>query len=472
MSRDLIVEQTPFGAKAALLRHGELLEIRFADKDASDMRGQIFLARVRSIDSELDAAFIDCGHGQVAYLSGRDGRWSTGKRRDDALARQLTEGQSVLVQGTGGSSRDGKKPRVTSDIQLAGMYLIYRPRRGSTKLSSRLADTGQSDRLRELARELFPEGGLIFRGAAGEAKEEDVVAEGERLKELWKDLEAKADTTKAPACLFERKDPLHRILHEALRPDLDQIITNDRVTMVAARTYLETWLPGMAQRLDCVPGAFEVNGVNEQLEKGLVPKIELDGGGSIVIESTEALTAIDVNSAGRRALDTNLEAAREIARQLRLQRIGGTIVVDFIDLSSRTEREQLMTTLKKSFAGDPASVQLFPPTPLGLVQISRQRLGLSLAERLHRHCPTCAGSGTVTSLRAAAERLLGELSEQPKGRAKIEIRVSVDLYGYIANDIAEPFREFVARHGVLPATLKPDEAMQPGAYRIIGADGV
>jgi Ribonuclease G/E len=130
-----------------------------------------------------------------------------------------------------------------------------------------------------------------------------------------------------------------------------------------------------------------------------------------------------------------------------------------------------MTTLKDVFASDPASVQIFPPTPLGLVQISRQRLGLSLTERLRRQCPTCSGSGAVTSLRASAERLLGELSEQPKGQTKVEVRVSVDLYSYIASDAAEPFREFVARHGVLPTTLKPDETMRPGDYRIVGGDG-
>ncbi|MGI9499804.1 MAG: ribonuclease E/G [Geminicoccaceae bacterium] len=466
MSLDLIIEITPFGARTALMRHGELLELRFADSEVGDIRGQVFLARVKSLDSELDAAFVDCGRGQTAYLSGRDGRWVTGQRSDLPLSRQLTEGQAILVQGAG-MSRDGKKPKVTSDIQLTGLFQVYRPRRRSVKLSSRLSDTGQSDRLLRLAKSFFPEGGIVYRGAAGVAADDELEAESERLKTLWEEIEAKSNKGKAPLCLFEKKDPLERVLHEALRPEIDRLIASDRIVLARTRTCLESWMPTIATRLECQPGAFEINGVNEQLEQAEEPKVELKGGGDIIIESTAAFTAIDVNSGGRRALDTNLEAANEIARQLRLRRTGGTVVVDFIDLKSHGDRANLMTALEKAFANDPAAVKILPPTPLGLVQISRQRLGQSLHERLRRACPTCAGGGKTMSLRASTERMLGELGERAGAQART-VRLAVDLYSYLATDAAEPLRRFIEQHGLQIPTLQPDQTLSPGAYRIMG----
>ena len=461
MSRDLIIEMTPFGARTALMRHGELLEMRFTDNEVTDIRGRVFLARVQLIDSERDVAFVDCGRGQTAYLTGRDGRFVNGERSELPLARQLTEGQAILVQGAG-MSRDGKKPKVTSDIQLNGMFQIYRPRRHSIKFSSKLSETGQSDRLLGIAKSFFPKGGVIYRGAAGAAADDELEAESKQLKALWEQIEAKVEEGKAPLCLFERKDPLERILHEALKPDVDRIITADRVVLAATRKFVEAWLPALAPRLECQPGAFEINGVNEQLERADQPKVELKSGGSIIIEQTAALTAIDVNSGGQRSVDANLQAAEEIARQVRLRRIGGTIVVDFIDLDSQSQRTALMTALDQAFADDPAAVKIYPPTPLGLIQISRQRLGQSLDERLNRPCPTCSGSGKIMSLRTVTERMLGEAL----GTGADHIRVAVDLYSYVLTEAAEPVKTFTDRHGILAPVLTPDETLPPGAYRL------
>lgn len=464
MSLDLIIEMTPFGARSALMRHGELLEMRFADSDVSDIRGQVFLARVKKLDQDLDAAFVDCGRGQTAYLAGRDGRFVGGKRSELPLCRQVTEGEAVLVQGAG-MGRDGKKPRVTTDIQLTGMFQIYRPRRRSIKMSSRLSETGQSDRLLGIAKSLFPKGGVIFRGAAGAAADDELETESTQLKTLWEQIEAKAEEGKAPLCLFERKDPLERILHEALKPEIERIIAADHIVHAATRSFLQAWLPALEPRLECQPGAFEINGVNDLLERADQRTVELKSGGSIVIETTAALTAIDVNSGGGRNEEANLAAAEEIARQLRLRRIGGTIVVDFIDLRGAGERTKLMAALDEAFADDPAAVKIYPPTPLGLVQISRQRLGQSLEERLDRACPICSGSGKITSLRTATERMLGDLAERKDSVAET-IRVAVDLYAYLAAEAAEPLKTFIDRHGLPQPLLTPDEALPSGAYRI------
>ena len=461
MSGDLIIEMTPFGARSALMRHGELLEMRFADNDVADIRGQVFLARVKSLDNERDAAFVDCGRGQTAWLAGRDGRYVTGKRSELPLCRQVTEGEAILVQGAG-MSRDGKKAKVTSDIQLTGMFQVYRPHRRSVKLSKNLSESGQSERLLGLAKEAYPEGGVIYRGAAGAAADDELEAESKQLLALWKEIQGKAEEGRAPLCLYERKDALERILHEALKPDATRIVAADAVVHARLRTFVETWLPALKDRLECQPGAFEINGVNEQLALAEQRTVELKGGGSIVIEPTTAFTAIDVNSGGNRGQNANLEAAAEIARQLRLRRIGGAIVVDFINLVGGGERQELMDALDEAFADDPAAVRIYPPTPLGLVQISRQRLGQSLDERLSRRCPSCSGSGRTASLRAATERMLGEAH----GAGAITIRVAVDLYSYVLTDAAEPIKAFIDRHGLPDPILTPDETLPPGAYRL------
>lgn len=461
MSRDLIIEMTPFGARAALMRHGELQEMRFANSGTSDIRGQVFLARVKRLDDELDGAFLDCGNGQTAYLSGRDGRYVSGKRSERSLSDQLTEGQAILVQGAG-MSRDGKNPKVTSDIQITGVFQIFKPRRRSIKLSSKLTDTGQSDRLLALAKTSYPEGGVIYRGAAGAADNAELGAEGEKLKALWAKIEAKADGGKAPLCVFERGDPLERLLQETLKADVDRIVAADRIVHAAIRKYLGTWMPALEERLKCEPGAFESQGVNDELERADQSEVELKSGGNIIIETTAALTAIDVNSAGSRPKDANLEAADEIARQLRLRRIGGTIVVDFIDLSSQGERAALMVALDEAFANDPAAVKLYPPTPLGLVQISRQRLGHSLAEHFKRPCPTCAGSGKMESLRVATERMLAEAH----ATGTTTIRVAADLYGYIEKEALGSLKTFIERHGILTPKLSRDESLPPGTYHL------
>jgi len=467
VSLDLVLEMTPFGVRAALMQHGVLSETRFADNDTDDIRGQVFLARVKTLDRELDAAFVDCGRGQIAYLGGRDGRWVSGKRSDEPLHRQLTEGQAVLLQGAG-MSRDGKKPKMTSDVQLTGMFMIYRPKRSSIKMSRKLSETGHSDRLLNLAKSFFPEGGVVFRGAAGIAADDELEAESKRLKAEWEEIEGKIENGKAPLCLNERRHPLERVLQETLRPEIDRIITSDQIALARTRTYLEAWLPSKTSALECQPGAFEINGVNDQLDQAKAHEIELPSGGNILIEQTAALTAIDVNSGGQRAIDANLEAAKVIARQLRLRRIGGTIVVDFINLQSAGERQQLLDVLDEAFANDPAAVRIYPPTPLGLVQISRQRLGHSLDERLLRACPTCSGSGRTASLRSNTERMLGELGETP-GVDVTTVRVAVDLYGYMASEAAEPFKDFIDRHGLPTPILTPDEALPPGTYRIAGS---
>jgi Rne/Rng family ribonuclease len=309
---------------------------------------------------------------------------------------QLVEGQAVLVQGTrepGG----GKGARVSADITLPGIHMLYRPRRRDVALSARLARSGEGRALLACGRELFPKGGVVLRRAAISASDADLVGEAARLHELWRSIEEQAARTRPPACLHGVGDPIERLLLDHLSPQIARIVVAEPAALARVRSCLEGAHPGLAARirLEHRADAFAAVGAAEQLAEALEPQVPLAGGGSLIIEPTAALTAIDVNGAGRRAREVNLEAAAEIARQLRLRRIGGTVVVDFVDLETRRERAELLAALRAAFADDPAPVHVFPMTALGLVPISRKRTGVSLAEALGRPCPSCGGRGRI-----------------------------------------------------------------------------
>jgi Rne/Rng family ribonuclease len=458
VSRELIIERSPFGLRAGLLQDGRLIEVDQLDEAAADPRGEVVLGRVRTVERDLGAAFVDCGYAADALLGARDARHLPGAGRDTPIERIVSEGQGVLLQVRQGPAA-GKAARVTGDIALVGPYLVYRPRRRSVTLSARLERTPAAAEQRARAQALFPDTGVIVRSAAPRATDAELVAELTRLRGLWAGIETAAAVAVAPARLHGVDDPLHRLLLERIAPDLERIVVGDQASLARARNWLAEWQPGMASRLASIPDPFEATGAAEQLEQALQPTVPLPGGGSIIIQPTAALTAIDVNGGGRQALDVNLAAAREIARQLRLRRIGGTVVVDFIDLSARAARARVLAALREAVADDPAPVQAFAMSRFGLVEISRKRIGPSLAEMLGRPCPWCEGAGTLPALRWRTEQLMSELGKLPAGR--LSVLAAPDLHDYLTGTGKG---EAVAdRPGV---SLRRDPSLAPGSHRI------
>jgi Rne/Rng family ribonuclease len=386
--RTLVVGRTARGVRVGLLDEDRLIEVDIAAQ--SDQVGAICLGRVRTLAKDLDGAFVDCGLSEDAFLSARDARALSRARRGTPVGEQVTEGQAVLVQ-VRREPQGGKGPRVGTDIALPAICLVYRPRSGRIELSPELASSDDAKSQQARAATLFPAGGFNLRPPAVQVSDQELLDQAERLREAWATLEARADTARPPAMVEPPSEPLQRVLLEHLSPNLERIVFADRALLIKARRWLEQTLPptlaSLAERLEYLPDAFEAMGAAEQLEEALGREVGLAGGGSLIIEPTAALTAIDVNGAGR-PLETNLEAAREIARQLRLRRTGGIVVIDFIDLESKRDRSRLDEALRQAFADDPAAIQLYPMSPLGLVELSRQRVGPSLAERLGRTAPT------------------------------------------------------------------------------------
>ncbi|HLT00882.1 MAG TPA: ribonuclease E/G, partial [Geminicoccaceae bacterium] len=375
----------------------------------------------------------------------------------------VSEGQAVLVQ-VRQEAAAGKAARVTGDIALVGAYLVLRPRRRGISLSARLQRTPAAAEQRARAVALFPDdGGITLRRAAALASDAELLAELARLRETWAEIEAAARGARPPARLYGVDDPLHRLLLEHVAPDLERIVVGDQASLVRARNWLLEWQPGLAPRLECVADPFEATGAAEQLEEALQPTVPLPGGGSLIIEPTAAFTAIDVNAGGRQALEANLAAAREIARQLRLRRIGGTVVIDFIDLPSRPLRARVMSALRDAVADDPAPVQVFWMSRFGLVELSRKRAGPSLAEMLGRPCPVCAGAGTLPALRWRAEQLLRQLANLPPRGARV--LVAPDLHDYLSGVGRAAWEAVAGRHGQ-GITLGRDQALPPGGHCI------
>jgi ribonuclease G len=436
MSRELVIEATPFGARAALLEGGRVVEVSIIDADAIPVRGQIFLGRVRTIDHDLDAAFVDCGLSEDGYLSARDARALSGRARGAPIGRQLHEGQAVLVQGRR-DPRGGKGPRLTADLALAGPCLVFRPCQAG--------------------------GGLAQRCAARGATVAELSEEADRLRRLWQAIEAKARDVRPPARLYGETEPVQWLLAEHLSDDPDRILVAEQGTLVRARGYLAEWRPSLLDRLEHLPDAFAASGAGEQLAAALEPVVELASGGRLIIQATAALTAIDVDGGGRRPLEVDLEAAAEIARQLRLRRLGGTIVVDFVDLAAKSDRTRLLATLRAALAEDPTPVQVWPMSPLGLIELSRKRSGPSLAELLGRSCPCCAGSGLLPSVRRRSEELMRDLEGRAPGR--VSAVIAPDLHAYLSGAAAAVWNTFAERQGGMPA-LKVDASLTLGGYRI------
>ncbi|MEJ5233872.1 MAG: ribonuclease E/G, partial [Geminicoccaceae bacterium] len=278
-------------------------------------------------------------------------------------------------------------------------------------------------------------------------------------------LRAEAEARRRPGRLATDEHPLERLLRNVLEPELKRVEVADPELATRARALLEGPLAPHGielVRLDPSRSAFAQTGVEAELERALAREIALPGGGRIIVEPTAALVAIDVDGGGLSPLEVDLAAAAEIARIVRLRNLGGAIVVDFVDLADRRERQRLEQALAKAFRDDPAPVQIHPPSPSGLVEIGRARRGRSLDQLLSRPCPACAGSGRIRSLRAAAEALLGELRRRPVAR----VRLAPDLARWLEEEASEVWQPAAA---TLARAVDP--ALGPGEFVLESADG-
>jgi len=386
--------------RAALLEDGRLMEIYYEDPKRVRLVGNIYKGIVKDVLSGISAAFVDVGERENLFLSAKEINESIlrsrGYRRGEnfPIGKVLKGGQQLIIQ----VKREGigeKNPQGTTRISLAGRYWVFLPKDGRLGVSRRIDDPEEIQRLKGIARELKrSDEGLIARTAAAGAHEEDLERDFNYLLGTWKGIEEDAERVSAPKLLYRGPDLIKRIVRDRLMPEVRAVVVDSEEAYRELEDFLrylhmEEYLDRLKLYEDERP-LFELRGVEEQLRESLQPKVPLPGGGSLIIAETEALTAIDVNTGSdtrhrnqeQAILNTNLEAALEIPRQLRLRKISGIIVVDFIDMKRRENVRKVIKRLQEELKKDRVPADFIDVTALDLVEITRKREGESLAEML------------------------------------------------------------------------------------------
>jgi ribonuclease E len=407
-SRDKIMLITEHGERdqIAVLEGSTLIEHYITRVGAHSMVGNIYQGRVQNVLPGMEAAFIDVGRGRNAVLYAGEVNWDEDVEGARRIEQALKPGQSVLVQVTK-DPLGGKGARLTGEVSIPGRFLVMVPNSQVFGISRRLPDN-ERRRLRALARKLKPEGhGLIVRTAADGATEDDFAHDIERLVKTWEEIEKKAKKAKPPKVLYEEPELTVRVVRDLFNDEeFTEIVTDSVPVYDSVRTYLQDVAPdlvGLVHLHDGKLPLFEEYHLVEQIHKALERKVWLPSGGYIVIDRTEAMTVIDVNTGrhvGKTNLEetvakTNVEAAEEVARQLRLRDIGGMIIIDFIDMIFEQNKQKVINTLKEALAKDKTRSQVFDISPLGLLEVTRKRVSAGLLESFSETCPTCEGRGIL-----------------------------------------------------------------------------
>ena len=408
VERVMVVRERDGRTQIGVLEDGVLVEHYVARKTQTSMVGNVYLGKVQNVLPSMEAAFVDIGKGRNAVLYAGEVNWDAAglEGQPRRIEHALKAGESVLVQVTK-DPIGHKGARLTSQISLPGRYLVFVPDGSMTGISRKLPDT-ERNRLKKILREIVPDdAGVIVRTAAEGASEEELERDVSRLRAQWQDIAGKVDAVNAPALLYGEPDLAIRVVRDVFNEDFTKLIVSGDDAWDTLEAYLGHVAPDLAPRLEQWSGeddVFAAHRIDEQLAKGLDRKVWLPSGGSLVIDRTEAMTVIDVNTgkftgAGGNLEETvtknNMEAAEEVVRQLRLRDIGGIIVIDFIDMVLESNRDLVLRRLLECLGRDRTRHQVAEVTSLGLVQMTRKRVGQGLLEVFSETCETCGGRGVI-----------------------------------------------------------------------------
>ncbi|MEU4423124.1 Rne/Rng family ribonuclease [Actinoplanes sp. NPDC024001] len=430
VDRVMVVRQKQDRTQIAVLEDGILVEHYVARATSGTMVGNVYLGKVQNVLPSMEAAFVDVGRGRNAVLYAGEVNWdATGlEGRARSIEQALRSGDSVLVQVTK-DPIGHKGARLTSHIALSGRHLVYVPNGNASGISRKLPDN-ERKRLRDILKKLVPDGaGVIVRTAAEGASEDELARDVKRLQAQWEDIQAKAADGNAPRALSEEPDLVIRVVRDLFNEDFRDLIVQGEQAYAEVENYLESVSPDLVERLHRHTGASDVfaeHRIDEQIMKGLDRKVFLPSGGHLVIDRTEAMTVVDVNTgkytgAGGNLEETvtrnNLEAAEEIVRQLRLRDLGGIVVIDFIDMVLESNRDLVLRRLTECLGRDRTKHQVTEITSLGLVQMTRKRIGAGLLEAFSETCDHCKGRGVLVHPEPVPEKRGNGAANQVKAVA-------------------------------------------------------
>ena len=419
VDRVMVIRQREELTQIGVLEDKVLVEHYVARESQTSLIGNVYLGRVQNVLPSMEAAFIDIGKGRNAVLYAGEVNWSALGHKEGQprkIESVLSSGQSILVQVTK-DPIGHKGARLTSQVSLAGRFLVYVPDGTTSGISRKLPDT-ERNRLKTLLKEIVPDtAGVIVRTAAEGASEEELTRDVERLKARWEDIEGKAKG-QAPQLLYGEPDLTLKVVRDLFTEDFKKLVIQGEDAWTSVQDYVAHVAPDLQERVeryesDNGQDIFAAYRVEEQIAKGLDRKVWLPSGGSLVIDRTEAMTVVDVNTgkftgSGGNLEETvtknNLEAAEEIVRQLRLRDIGGIIVVDFIDMVLESNRDLVLRRMVECLGRDRTRHQVAEVTSLGLVQMTRKRIGTGLLEAFSENCEHCQGRGVVIHEQPVAPR--------------------------------------------------------------------
>jgi ribonuclease E len=423
VDRKMVVRSKDGRIQIGVLEDNVLVEHYVARSTESSIIGNVYIGKVQNVLPSMEAAFVDIGRGRNAVLYSGEVDWDAAATEDNAnqprrIETALKSGDPILVQVTK-DPVGHKGARLTSQVSLPGRYVVYVPSGSINGISRKLPDSERT-RLKKILAEVLPENaGVIVRTAAEGATEEQLTLDVQRLTAQWDAIQKKAEKGNGPVLLHSEPDLLVKIIRDVFNEDFQNIIIHGDEAKAVISDYLAQVAPDLIERIiDHNDGTdpFDTYRINEQIIKALDRKVWLPSGGSLVIDRTEAMTVIDVNTgkfigSGGNLEETvtknNLESAEEIVRQLRLRDIGGIVVIDFIDMVLETNRDLVQRRLIECLSRDRTKHQVAEITSLGLVQMTRKKLGLGLLETFGEACEVCAGRGLI-------------IHHEPVGKARVE----------------------------------------------------
>jgi ribonuclease G len=439
MTHEILINVTPQETRVAMLEQGVVQELHVERASARGLVGNIYLGRVARVLPGMQSAFIEIGLERAAFLHIAD-IWEhrqNGHGHDSKpIERILHEGQALLVQvikdpiGTKGA-------RLSTQVSLAGRLLVYLPQDSHIGISQRIEDEAEREMLRGKLQQLLPEGlggGFIIRTMAETATEREMQNDIEYLTRLWGDLTAKSGALPSPSLVYHDLNLSQRVLRDMATEETARVLVDSRETFQKMQEFAQQYTQNIVGRLNHYTGErplFDLHGVEDEIQKALARRVDLKSGGYLIIDQTEAMTTIDVNTGGfvgGRSFDdtifkTNLEAAQVIARQLRMRNLGGIIIIDFIDMENAEHRASVLAELGKALERDRTRLTVNGFTQLGLVEMTRKRTRESLAHVLCEPCPTCTGRGELKTAQTVCYEILREIVRESKQFNAREFRI-------------------------------------------------
>ncbi len=506
MKREILINAGPRETRVAILEDDQLVELMIDRPDTRRMVGDIYFGKVEAVLPGIQAAFVDIGSEKSAFLHASDlvvPDGETDERDEDDLDDEAEEeengggrrgrrvkappiqdvlkrGQEVIVQ-VSKEPISTKGPRVTAQISLAGRFLVYMPFASRVGVSRKIGDRAERQRLREQVQAVLPpdSGGVIVRTVGEDVTQETFKRELATLMNQWKRIKRKTHFVRAPALLHRETSLTRGLTRDLFSTKVDSLVVDSKQVYNEIVEYLKGIAPELIERVklyeDAVP-LFDRSGIEPEIRDLFKRRCDLPSGGYLIIEQTEALVSIDVNSGrytGKKdpektILKTNTEAAREVARQLRLRDIGGIIVCDFIDMETKANRDKVLQELRTHLARDRARTKAFAVSELGLVEMTRQRVRASHYQSMTAPCPTCGGTGRVFTPESTVRRMERSVKRiAVEGRKdNLIVKMHPDVVLYVLEHEPDLVRKLEKVLG-FTLELRDDPLLKPDEFKLV-----